>query len=281
MRGALRNAGQVGIGALALSAVDISLWDLRSKALGVCLADDLPRVRDQVPVYGSGGFTSYSDEQLREQFRSYADAGMRWAKMKVGRDPDADPHRMAVANDAAGDGVELMVDANGAFHPTEAIEHAGQYAEAGVHYFEEPVSSDDVRGLRRVRDGAPPGMQIAAGEYAWAPRECKRLLDEGAVDVLQADVTRVGGVTGFLEAAAIADAADVPFSAHCAPAISAHVCCAAGTLIHLEHFHDHVRIESLLFEGAQVVRDGVLVPDRERPGLGLSLRADVAREYAA
>jgi L-alanine-DL-glutamate epimerase-like enolase superfamily enzyme len=281
MHAALRNAGQVGIGALAISAVDVALWDLKAKAQGVCLADALPRISDDVPVYGSGGFTSYSDEQLREQFLAYRDAGVRWAKMKVGRDPDADPHRMSVAKEAAGEGVELMVDANGAFHPTEAIERAEQYAEFGVHYFEEPVSSDDVQGLRRVRDAAPAGMQIAAGEYAWAPRECARLLAEGAVDVLQADVTRVGGVTGFIEAASLAAAADVPFSAHCAPAISVHVCCAAPTLAHLEYFHDHVRIESMLFEGAPQVPYGRLVPDRQSPGLGLSLRRDVAEEYAA
>jgi L-alanine-DL-glutamate epimerase-like enolase superfamily enzyme len=280
MHAALRNAGQGGIGALAISAVDIALWDLKAKLLDVCLADALPRFRAEVPLYGSGGFTSYSDEQLREQFRDYSDAGLRAAKMKVGRDPDADPHRIAIARDALGDDVELMVDANGAFAPNEAIEWARRYADAGVRYFEEPVSSNDLAGLRRVRDRAPEGVAVAAGEYAWHPRDCARLIDAGAVDVLQADVTRVGGITGFLAAAALAATAGLPFSAHCAPAVSAHACCAAETLAHLEYFHDHVKIESLLFEGAAEPEGGVLTPSRDRPGHGLALRSDVAAEYA-
>ncbi len=272
MRAALRNAGQPGAGAMATSAVDIAIWDLKARLLGVPLADALPRVHDGVDIYGSGGFTSYSDERLREQLGGWAAAGMSAVKMKVGREPEADEHRVGVAREAVGDGVELMVDANGAYRPAEAINWASRFAQLGVTYFEEPVSSEDVEGLRRVRDDAPPGMAIAAGEYSWAPLDATRLLDAGAVDILQADVTRCGGVSGLLAIGAQAASAEVPFSAHCAPAISAHACCAVETLRHLEYFHDHVRVESMLFDGVLEPHGGRLVPDTEQPGHGLALR---------
>ena len=112
------------------------------------------------------------------------------------------------------------------------------------------MSSDDLDGLRLLRDRAPAGMEIAAGEYGYDPFYFRRMLEAGAVDVLQADATRCGGITGFLKAAAIADASHMPLSAHTAPALHLHVCCAAPRLRHLEWFHDHVRIEQVLFDGA-------------------------------
>ena len=278
MRRALRNAGQPGAGAMAVSAVDIAVWDLRARLLGIPLADVLPRIHDSVPVYGSGGFTSYSDQRLREQLGGWAESAIGAVKMKVGRNPEEDEHRVAVAREAVGGDVELMVDANGAYSPAEAIDWAWRFAAEDVRYFEEPVSFEDLKGLRRVRDGAPPGTSIAAGEYCWSPLDAGRLIEAGAVDILQADVTRCGGISGLLAVGAQAAAAGVPFSAHCAPAISAHACCAVETLRHLEYFHDHVRLESMLFDGVAEPVDGRLVPDAERPGHGLTLR-DGADEW--
>jgi L-alanine-DL-glutamate epimerase-like enolase superfamily enzyme len=279
MRAALRNAGQPGAGAMALSAVDIALWDLKARLAGVALADALPRVHDAVPIYGSGGFTSYSDETLREQLGGWADDGIAAVKMKVARDPGADEHRVAVAREAIGDEVELMVDANGAYAQAEALEWAERFAAQGIHWLEEPLSSDDVAGLAAVRERSPAGTEVAAGEYCWSSLDAARLLDAGAVDVLQADVTRCGGVTGMLEVGALAAAAMVPFSAHCAPAASAQVCCAMPTLRHLEYFHDHVRLEGMLFSGCLEPDGGSLVPDRSRPGLGIELDRDAAARF--
>jgi L-alanine-DL-glutamate epimerase-like enolase superfamily enzyme len=149
-----------------------------------------------------------------------------------------------------------------------------------VTWFEEPVSSNDVSGLRLVRDRAPAGVAIAAGEYAWGLDDVRCLLEAGAVDVLQADVTRCGGITNLIRVDGLCRAHHVPFSAHCAPAISTHACCAMESLMHLEYFHDHVRIEQLLFDGAPSPEQGRLAPDPDRPGLGLELKRPDAARFA-
>jgi L-alanine-DL-glutamate epimerase-like enolase superfamily enzyme len=141
------------------------------------------------------------------------------------------------------------------------------------------VTADDLAGLRLVRDRAPAITEIAAGEYGYGPADFRRLLEAQAVDVLQADITRCGGVTGFLEAAALAEAHKVPLSAHCAPALHLHPCCAIAPLRHLEYFHDHVRIEHMLFDGTRAPEGGVLEPDLSRPGLGLELKRADAEKY--
>lgn len=279
MRRQVRNAGRPGVGAMAVSAVDVALWDLKARLLGVCLADSLPRFREAAAIYGSGGFTSYSQVRLREQLERWLEAGLARVKIKVGREPERDPERLALCREVAGEGVELMVDANGAFAPKQALARAAEYAAFGVSYLEEPVSSEDRAGLRLLRERGPAGMAIAAGEYGWDLPDLAALAP--CVDVLQADVTRVGGITNMLRADAICKATQRPFSAHCAPAISAHAGCAMETFDHLEYFHDHVRIERLLFDGTLDPEDGHLVPDRSRPGLGLELKRDEAERYAA
>jgi L-alanine-DL-glutamate epimerase-like enolase superfamily enzyme len=279
MRRGLRNAGYPGIGASAVSAVDIALWDLKAKLLGVPLVTLLGAIHETAPVYGSGGFCSYTDEQLARQLAGWVDDGIPRVKMKVGREPDRDLDRVRVARLAIGDEAELYVDANGAFVPQGALRFADAYAAWGVTWFEEPVSSNDVDGLRLVRSKAPPGMEIAAGEYAYTPDDFRGLL--GAVDCLQADVTRCGGITGFLQAASLAEAFELDLSGHTSPTIHAHVICAIAKARHVEWFHDHVRIERMLFDGFLEPEGGELRPDRTRPGLGLELKREDAQRYAA
>jgi L-alanine-DL-glutamate epimerase-like enolase superfamily enzyme len=270
MQREVRNLGRQGLVAMAISAVDIALWDLRAKLLGLSLADSLGRFHEAIPAYGSGGFTSYTDAELAEQLRGWVQSGCERVKIKVGREPERDPERLAAARAAIGPDVRLMVDANGAFDRRAAAHWAERYAEHGVTYFEEPVSSDDLEGLRRLRDVVPAGMEIAAGEYAWDLFGLERLA--GCVDVLQADVTRCAGITNVLRADGICRAHNLPFSAHCAPQVSAHLCCAMERAVHIEYFHDHERVESMLFEGVLGLEDGRLRPDPERPGLGIELR---------
>jgi L-alanine-DL-glutamate epimerase-like enolase superfamily enzyme len=277
MRHELRNAGQAGLGSMAIAAVDIALWDLKSRLLGVPLADALPRIHGSVPVYGSGGFTSYDEGQLRRQLRGWIESGIGSVKIKVGRDPEADPGRVAAARDEIGPNAELMVDANGAYSLPQALGLAERFADQGVTWLEEPLSSDDLEGLAELRGRMPAGMAIAAGEYIWSSLDAQRLLEAGAVDVLQADVTRCGGITELLHIGGLCGANQVPFSAHCAPAVSAHACCAMESLKHLEYFHDHVRIESMLFEGAPEPSNGELRPIESRAGLGLELRSEASR----
>jgi L-alanine-DL-glutamate epimerase-like enolase superfamily enzyme len=279
MVAAVRNLGRPGIAATAISAVDMALWDLKSRLLGLPLADLLGRAHDRVAPYGSGGFTSYTDAELRSQLGGWADAGFRSVKLKVGRDPDADPHRVAVARDAVGPDVAVMVDANGALDRRSALATAVVFAEQRVTWFEEPVSSDDLEGLRWIRDRTPAAMAVAAGEYGWGPDAFRRLLIAGAVDVLQADATRCTGVTGFLLASALCEAFHVPLSAHCAPSIHLPLMAAARPGVNMEWFHDHVRIEHLLFDGAPTPANGWLVPDPSAPGFGLTLREADAAPY--
>ena len=279
MHGAIRNAGRPGVGAMAVSAVDIALWDLKAKLLEVPLADALPRFHDAVPIYGSGGFTSYSLDRLREQLGGWVSEGIPRVKMKVGREPEKDPERVGAVREAIGESGELLVDANGAYTRKQALYWAERFAEDGITYLEEPVSSEDREGLRLLRDRGPAGLAIAAGEYEWTLHELHDLA--GCVDVLQADVTRCAGITNLLRVDGICKGHQIPFSAHCAPAISAHVCCAMETLSHLEYFHDHVRLEGMLFDGVLGPEGGDLRPDPSRPGLGLELKRSDAEKYAA
>ena len=274
----LRNAGRPGLAWCALSAVDLALWDLRARLLGVPLVELLPACHDRVPVYGSGGFCSYTLERLASQLSGWVEQGIPRVKMKLGRDPAFDPQRLDAARDAIGPGTDLYVDANGAFSAKEAVRWAARYAEEwDVRWLEEPVSSADVDGLRLVRELSLP--DVAAGEYGYVLADFRNLV--GAVDCLQADVTRCGGITGLLRVNGLAAANDLDLSGHCAPQLAAHALCGVDRLRHLEYFHDHVRIESLLFDGVLHPVDGALVPDRSRPGHGLTLKRADAQRWAA
>jgi L-alanine-DL-glutamate epimerase-like enolase superfamily enzyme len=280
MVAAIRNLGRPGISSMAVAAVDNALWDLKGALLGTAVVDLLGAVREAIAVYGSGGFTSYPPARLASQLGGWVQAGIGMVKMKVGRDPGADVARVRTARDSIGAGTALFVDANGAYGRKQALAFAARYADLGVTWFEEPVSSDDLEGLRLLRDRAPAGVDVAAGEYGYDDFYFRRMCEAGAVDVLQADATRWAGITGFMRAAAIAHAFGVPLSSHCAPSLHAHACCAARGARHLEYFHDHARIERLLFDGVLEPRQGALAPARERPGFGLAFKTADARQYA-
>jgi L-alanine-DL-glutamate epimerase-like enolase superfamily enzyme len=277
---AVRNIGRPGLVSSAIAAVDVALWDLKARLLGIPLVTLLGAARDSVSVYGSGGFTSYSIEQLQTQLGGWVRDGIGSVKMKVGSDPARDVERIRAAREAIGPNAALYVDANGAYTRKQALGFAERFVELGVSWFEEPVVADDLEGLRLLRDRAPAGMAIAAGEYGSEPSYFRRMLDAGAVDVLQADATRCEGITGFLRVAALCEARSLPFSAHTAPSLHAHPCCAVPPARNVEYFHDHVRIEHMLFDGALTAIDGALRPDRSRPGLGLELKRADAAKYA-
>ena len=279
MRRGVRNIGGSGLAATAISAVDAALWDLKARLLDVPLITLLGAARPSVPIYGSGGFTSYDDAQLEEQLGGWVSRdGCRAVKMKIGTDPDTDPARMEVARDAIGDAA-LMIDANGALTRKQALA-IGEFAlDLGVTWFEEPVSGDDLPGLRLLRDRLPAPIEVAAGEYAYTPDDIRHMLESGAVDVQQADASRCGGISGFLAAGQLCDAFHIDLSGHCAPALHLHAACAVPRFRNLEWFHDHVRIEAMLFDGAPVAQGGAIRPDLSRPGLGLEFKHDDAARY--
>src|SRR5439155_25238181 len=208
---------------MAICAVDIALWDLKARLLGVPLVDLVGPAQDGVPIYGSGGFTSYSLEHLQEQLAGWVEQGIGRLKMKTSREPDRDPARLDAARKAIGDQTELYVDANGALSRKQALEWAHRFRnEWRVSWFEEPVTSDDPEGLRLVRDHGPGGLDIAAGEYGFLLSDFRTLLEAGAVDCLQADVTRCGGITGLLQVSGLAARHHIDLSAHRAPPVAAH-----------------------------------------------------------
>lgn len=273
---AVRNMGRAGVVACAISAVDVALWDLRARQLGVPVLELLGRARTAAPVYGSGGFTTYDDATTVAQLRHWLALGVGAAKIKIGESSGSavprDLERIALARETLGD-VELFVDANGGYGPGEARRVERAMREYDVRWFEEPVSSDYPGELASVRAGAV--MDIAAGEYCWGIQDAARLIAAGAVDCLQLDVTRCGGFTGWLQGAALAEASGIDVSAHCAPQLSAHAVCASRRARHLEYFHDHARLEPMLFDGVLEVREGALEP-ADVAGLGLTLSPGAA-----
>lgn len=274
----IRNNGQTGIGMMAVSAVDNALWDLKAKLLDVPLCTLLGRAKEEMLLYGSGGFTSYTDAQLREQLGGWAAEGLRYVKMKIGREPERDAQRVKAAREAIGDATGLFVDANGAHTVKQAIAQSKVFAAWNISWFEEPVRSDNPEGLRFIREHLET-VDIAAGEYGYNLHYFHAMLAAGAVDVLQADATRCGGISNFLKAGALCEAAQIPFSSHCAPALHLHAALALPAFWISEYFFDHVRIEDMFFDGVPKPVNGALQPDLSRPGLGLEFKEADAKEF--
>ncbi len=279
---AIRNIGRPGVASMAIAAVDTALWDLKAKVLGVSLTQLLGMVRTEVPVYGSGGFTSATSEELTSQLRDWViDDGFPRVKMKVGtnrgRDAGRDVERVAAVRRAVGDGAELMVDANGGYTAKQAVRLARSFGDHGVTWFEEPVSSDDLGGLRTVRGLVD--LDVAAGEYGYDLVYFERMAAAGSVDVLQLDVSRCAGITEWLRAAAVAAAHGLEVSGHCAQSLHLHPACSVPNVRHLEYFADHARVDRLLFDGVIDPSGGTLAPDLTRPGAGLELKPADADRY--
>lgn len=280
---ACRNVGRPGAVGCAISAVDVALWDCKARHLGVPLADLFGRCADEVAIYGSGGFITYDEETARVQLERWVgDWELTSVKIKIGEAwgtrPERDLARTAFARATIGDKVALLVDANGGYNRKQAIRMGNALADtADISWFEEPVSSDDLVGLRVVRDGL--GVDIAAGEYGFDEPYFARMVAAGAVDCLQIDVTRCGGYTSWLRAAAVAGAQGLEISAHCAPNLHAHVGLSVPHMRHIEYFHDHHRIETMLFDGALDPKGGCLQPHLDCPGHGMTLKKSTAATY--
>jgi len=275
----IRNNGNCGIISMAISAVDNALWDLKAKILNVPLVSLLGKVRDDFQIYGSGGFTSYSIDRLQKQLGGWAEQGITQVKMKIGREPGKDVERVKKAREAIGKNCALFVDANGAYSIKQALEKADQFAELGVSWFEEPRPSSDLKGLHFIREHAPAGMNIAAGEYGYNLPYFEQMMSAGSVDVLQADATRCGGISTFLKAGHTCEAHQLPFSSHCAPSLHLQAGLSLPSFFTAEYFYDHVRIENMLFDGVAQPVNGALHADMSRPGLGLEFKYPDAEKY--
>ncbi len=275
----VRNNGNSSVIAMAISAVDNALWDLKAKVVGLPLVSLLGKFNDGFQIYGSGGFTSYSIDRLQKQLRGWAEQGIKQVKMKIGREPDKDVFRVKKAREAIGRDVALFVDANAAYTARQALDFAWHFADLNVTWFEEPVAANNLKGLHFVREQSPPAMQIAAGEYGYNLPYFEEMMSAGAVDVLQADATRCGGISSFLKAGHTCEAHQLPFSSHCAPALHMQPAMSLPAFYTGEYFYDHVRIENMLFDGVPQPIDGKLFPDMSRPGLGLDFKYKDAEKY--
>ena len=279
---AVRNMGRPGVAGYAISAVDVALWDLKARILDLPLHKLLGAVRETVPVYGSGGFTTYDENQLVDQVLGWVeDQRIGRVKIKIGeswgRDLARDLDRIKLVRGRIGPDTELYVDANGAYTCKQAIRIMLLARDDDVRWFEEPVSSDDLAGLRAVRESVP--AEVTAGEYGYDLAYFERMCAAGAVDCLQADVSRCGGITEWQRAAAVAAAHGLEISGHCAPHLHVHAAAATPNLRHLEWFHDHVRIESRFFDGALDPTNGSITPDADAPGHGLTPREPDMEAY--
>jgi L-alanine-DL-glutamate epimerase-like enolase superfamily enzyme len=277
----LRNIGRPGIGAMALSAVDCALWDLKARLLHLPLHRLVGAVREQIPVYGSGGFTSYDNDQLVEQLQGWVEREqLHRVKIKVaggwGTQEARDLERVRLTREVVGPDVEVYVDANGGYTLAQAIRIGHVLDELQVRWYEEPVSSDDLAGLRQVR--VRTLCDVTAGEYGYGLDYFHRLTGAEAVDCLQVDVTRCGGITELLRIAALAAAHHLEISGHSAPFQHAGVLAGVPNLRHVEWFHDHVRIERWFFDGTVGPVDGCL-PLQDLPGHGLTFRAESAAPF--
>ena len=276
---AVRNNGRQGFSAMAISAIDNALWDLKAKILKISMTDLLGRCREQVEVYGSGGFTSQTLPELQQQMQSWKSQGIRYFKMKVGTHPDQDARRVHFVRECIGPDNTLMVDANEAYDSVLALKLAEEFAKDQVSWFEQPVRATDLNAMHELRQRLPIGMRLTSGEYIYELAQVKNLLRMRSTDVIQLDVTRCQGVSGFLKAAAVCEAFDVSISSHCALALHVALGCALPGMLQLEYFYDHARIENLIFDGVPQVQNGFLKANSSALGFGLTLKADEIKRW--
>ncbi|MEP7177469.1 MAG: enolase C-terminal domain-like protein [Pseudonocardiales bacterium] len=274
MHRACRNLGTKGLVMQAISAVDMAWWDLKARLLKMPMTALLGQYRSEVPIYGSGGFTTLSDAQLEEQVGWWQTVGCTAMKIKIGQawgtHTTRDLARVGELRKYASDDVQLMVDANGGYSAGQARRIGHALDDLGVTWFEEPVSSDDTSGLANLRGALR--CDIAAGEYAADVYDVRALLP--VVDCLQLDATRCGGYTGWLRSAALAQSQNLQVSAHCAPSLHAYVAAAVPNLRHVEWFVDHARLEPLLVDGLPEARGGALHLNTSTTGHGMSIRSE-------
>jgi mandelate racemase len=256
--------GVSGAVRMALSALDIALWDALAIAASRPLAELLGAARRPIPAYDSRGLGLMAPERLADEAESLLGKGMRAVKLRLGNSTsmqDLDALR-AVRGRIPSD-VLVMVDYNQALATTEAI-HRGRALQAeGINWLEEPIRHDDYRGNAQIAQALDVPVQI--GENFNGPEAMAEALAAGACDYVMPDVARIGGVTGWMQAAGIAAASGMPMSSHLVPEVSAHLLAATPTAHWLEYVD---WADAILEEPLQVI-DGAVMP-ADRPGLGLA-----------
>ena len=276
----LRGVGRKGLTYCALSAVDIALWDLKGKILDLPVYKLLGGNSTQVPVYGSGGWTSYSDDELVAEVTGMVSRGYTAVKFKVGvsggTDLRRDVERVRKVREAVGPDIQLMVDANNCFDAARAVQLANRIREFDIFFFEEPVFADDIPGLARFRRGTD--IPLATGEHEYTKFGVRDLLVNEAADIVQVDGARVGGYTELVKCAALTQAWNVKFAPHAMEHIHLHFAAATPNVLFLERLLIFEGISDQVFRSPLPPAQGVMeIPDL--PGLGFVLDLDFIREH--
>ena len=232
----LHEAGGAGVTTIAMAGIDLALWDAAGRRAGLGLADSLGRIRSRVGVYGSGVNLHYPIDELVAQARRWVDTGYDAVKIKVGKaDVAEDVDRVAAVRETIG-GLPLMVDANQRWNLDQAVAAAEALAPFNLDWLEEPLRSDDTRGYRSLR--AAVDVPIALGENVHTIHRFRDLIDAEAIDVLQPNIVRVGGVTPFLSIAALAREAGLTLAPHLLPELSAQLAFALPETTWVEDVED-------------------------------------------
>lgn len=278
----VRGYGRKGVAFCAISAVDIALWDLKAKLFGVPLYRLLGPYTDRVPIYGSGGWTSFSEEELVREQTGYVERGIPRVKMKVAKDfgksEAEDIRRLKAVRKAVGDEVEIYVDANNGYYAKQAIGMAKHLADYDVKWFEEPVLADDIAGLAAIARAI--SIPVATGEHEYTRYGFKELIAQGGADIVQPDVGRVGGISEWMKVAHLAQAFNLPIAPHAVQLVHLHVACCIPNLKVVEYLGTVEEGDKLWYTEFPEPRDGYWSPYPDRPGLGLELSPEAIRKYA-
>jgi L-alanine-DL-glutamate epimerase-like enolase superfamily enzyme len=270
----LQTVGRRGLVQQAYSAIDLALWDLKGKAANLPLHKLLGGARTSAPCYGSDtAWLWMSPEQILDASRPYLDQGLMGIKVKVGADPEADASRLTQLREALGDDVWLGVDANERYDYATALAMGRFFEEeVGADWFEEPIVCEDVAGHARL--ASKLDVPIAGGEMLFGLDEFRAYLDQDALAVVQPDVTRLGGLTGWLKVAALAEQHHRPLSPHLLPEVGVHLACGLPGVTSVEYMPWLFP----LYLHPPRLEEGRLVPP-PGPGLGLEIDPEAVAKY--
>ena len=278
----VRGYGRKGVAFCALSAVDIGLWDLKAKALGLPLYKLLGPFTDSVPIYGSGGWTNLTQEELVAEMAGYVEQGIKRVKMKVGKDfgksEREDLQRLAAVRKTLGDDVAIYVDANNGYYSKQAIYMAKEFEQFQVGWFEEPVLADDIGGLAEIKHAT--SIPIATGEHEYTKHGFRELIAGGGVDIVQPDVGRVGGVTEWMKVAHMAHAFNLPVAPHAVQLVHLHLACATPNLKVVEYMNTSLEGDRVWYTEFPQPSGGMWSPFPDKPGLGLELDPYAVERWA-
>ena len=270
---AVRGFGRKGVAFCAISAVDIALWDLKGKILGLPLYKLLGAYTDSVPIYGSGGWTNFTEKELIQEMEGYIESGINRVKMKVGKDygksEREDINRVEAVRKAVGDDVTIFLDANNGYYKKQAIYMAKEFEQFQVGWLEEPLIPDDIGGMANVSQATH--IPIASGEHEYTKYGFRDLVQRGGADIVQPDIARVGGVTEWMKIAHLCQAFNLPIAPHAMQLPHLHVACAIPNLKAVEYMNTQLEGDRIWYTEFPEQRNGMWSPFKDKPGLGLEL----------